>query len=155
MEAYDKMKESRFEMDAKETLEIGRLRATAFTRQSNMNFANLLKYIVNKRGLTMAMEIDSFKEVMGDNWETVTKSAICQQRKNFNPEVFKRLTRSYIKNTYDEGHDYEEYKGYIVFAVDGMDIELPNTEKLRQEFGEGKGKKRTKNISESNNLNHI
>ena len=139
MDTYDKIKKSRIKMDSEEMQEKGRLKATAFTRQSSMNFQNLLRFMLNKRGLTLEMEIDNFKDVMGDNWDMVTKSAICQQRKNFNPEVFKELTRDYIINTYDEGHDYEEYKGYILLAIDGMNIELPNVETLRKEYGEAKG----------------
>ena len=141
MYTYDKMKKSRKKIESKELKEKGRLKATAFTRQSNMNFQNLLRFMLSKKGLSMAMEIDNFKDIMGEEWNMVTKSAICQQRQNLNPEVFKELIRDYIINTYDEGHDYEEYKGYLIFAIDGMDIEIPNTEKLRKEYGEGKGKK--------------
>jgi hypothetical protein len=139
MITYDKMKQNTNKVNSEKTKEKWRLKVTAFTRKSDMNFQNLIRFMLNRRGLTLEMEIDNFKEIMGENWNMVTKSAICQQRKYLNPEAFKDLTQDYIINTYDEGHDYEEYKGYLVFAIDGMNIEIPNTEELRKEYGEAKG----------------
>jgi hypothetical protein len=139
MIAYDKVEILRDIIKSEKNIVKGRLTPEAFTRKSKMGFKNIEYFILNKRGVTLEMEIDNFKDIMQDEWEKVTESAICQQRKKINPEVIKDLNREYIKCTYDEGHDYEEYKGYIVLAIDGMNIELPNVDNLKKEYGEAKG----------------
>lgn len=141
METYEKIDNYSNNLGSDEMLKIGRLNPNAFTRKGKMGFKKMGYFILNKRGVTLSMEIDNFKDVIGDEWEKVTESAICQQRKNFNPEVFKELNRRYIIDTYDNPKDYKTYKGYLVFAIDGMDIELPNVPKLREEFGYAEGRK--------------
>jgi len=140
MQIYDKIKKYTEELTIQETIEKGRLVPFAYTRKGKIGFEKMAQFILNKRGMSLEMEIDNFKNIFGEKWEKVTKSAICQQRKYFNPIVFKDLHKKYIIRTYDNPEDYETYKGYLIFAIDGMDIELPNTEKIREEFGHSKGR---------------
>lgn len=86
------------------------------------------------------MEIENFKGLMSTQMPDITESAICQQRKNLNPAIFKKMMRTYIEDTYDEGHDYDTYKGYLIFAIDGMKIELPNVPELQKEYGNNSGR---------------
>ena len=106
-----------------------------------MNLTKMIMFILAKRGLTLSMEIENFKNLMSSEMPDITESAICQQRKNLNPEIFRKMMRTYIEDTYDEGHDYDTYKGYLVFAIDGMKIELPNVPELQKEYGNNSGRK--------------
>lgn len=85
------------------------------------------------------MEMNKFKDMTG-KMEDVSKSALCQQRKKINPEIFKELNNDYIKNSYDNPRDYKTIKGYIVMAIDGMKIEVPDSKELREEYGTSQGK---------------
>ena len=85
------------------------------------------------------MEMNKFKDMTG-KMEDVSKSALCQQRKKINPEIFKELNSDYIKNSYDNPRDYKTVKGYIVMAIDGMKIEVPDSKELREEYGTSQGK---------------
>lgn len=121
--------------------DIGRANKKCFVRNRKMNLSKMIMFVLGKRGLTLNMEIENFKGLMSTEMTDITESAICQQRKNLNPEVFRKMMRTYIESTYDEGHDYETYKGYLVFAIDGMKIELPNVPELQKEYGNNSGRK--------------
>ena len=124
-----------------EYTDIARMEKNFFVRNRKMNLTKMIMFILAKRGLTLSMEIENFKNLMSNEMPDITESAICQQRKNLNPEIFRKLMRTYIEDTYDEGHDYDTYKGYLVFAIDGMKIELPNVPELQKEYGNNSGRK--------------
>lgn len=140
MIALDKVKLQIYNIFDKEYNYIAKFDDKYFTRNRKMNLEKMIIFILSKKGLTLDMEIDNFKQLMGETQPDISKSAICQQRKNLNPEIFKKMTRTYIECTYDEGHDYDTYKNYLVLAVDGMKIELPNVPELQEEYGNNSGR---------------
>lgn len=123
-----------------EYLNIARLMDNAFIRKRKIDLPRLIAFILSKRGLTLKMEIDKFKELLNGEITDISESAICQQRQKLNPEIFKEMMKTYIEDTYDKDHDYDTYKGYLVFAIDGMKIELPNVKSLQKEFGNNIGR---------------
>ena len=50
------------------------------------------------------------------------------------------LNNDYVKKIYEE-REIESYKGYIVLAVDGSMLELPNANELKEYFGVQEGQK--------------
>lgn len=140
MIAYNKMIKQTKNVRNSDYINIARMHKKCFVRNRKMNLPKMIMFVLAKRGLTLNMEIDKFKEMMSDEMEDITESAICQQRKNLNPEIFKKMMRTYIEDTYDEGHDYDTYKGYLIFAIDGMKIELPNVPELQEEYGNNSGR---------------
>ena len=70
--------------------------------------------------------------------ETITKQAFSKQRQNINPEIFKMLNNEYIKRIYSQ-RKIEQYKGYIILAVDGTMLEMPNSRELKEYYGLQKG----------------
>lgn len=137
---YRKVEKQNNNIQDKEYLDTARKEKKFFVRNRKMNLTKMIMFILAKRGLTLNMEIENFKGLMSDEMVDITESAICQQRKNLNPEIFKKMMRTYIEDTYDEGHDYDTYKGYLVFAIDGMKIELPNVPELQKEYGNNSGR---------------
>lgn len=141
MITYKKIEKYNNNVRNTEYIDIARMEKNFFVRNRKMNLTKMIMFILAKRGLTLSMEIENFKNLMSNEMPDITESAICQQRKNLNPEIFRKLMRTYIEDTYDEGHDYDTYKGYLVFAIDGMKIELPNVPELQKEYGNNSGRK--------------
>lgn len=137
---YNKMIEQTKNVKNDNYINIARMNEKCFIRNRKMNLPKTIMFVLAKRGLTLNMEIDKFKEMMSNEMEDITESAICQQRKNLNPEIFRKMMKSYIQDTYDEGHDYDTYKGFLIFAIDGMKIELPNVPELQKEYGNNSGR---------------
>lgn len=137
---YNKIEKQNKKVRDKEYIDIARTEKRFFVRNRKMNLPKMIMFILAKKGLTLNMEIENFKRIMSEEMADITESAICQQRKNLNPEIFRKMMRTYIEDTYDEGHDYDTYRGYLVFAIDGMKIELPNVPELQKEYGNNTGR---------------
>ena len=146
MKTYDRIKNIRKELKSQEMIEFGRLNPKVFTRNRKMNFEDYCWFILNKRGITLKMEIENYIEKT--NKEKISESAICQQRKNLNPLVFKKLNNSYVKNIY-ESENITTVKGYLVLAIDGTDLEIPNVEQLKKEYGEAKNRKENRTTAKA------
>ena len=72
-----------------------------------------------------------------------TDEAYLKQRRNLNPDVFKEMKKVYLQDFYKNPKYIKKRNGYILCAIDGSKIEIPNTELNRQIFGcEGNQHKR-------------
>lgn len=146
MKTYKRILNIRKELNSKEMLELGKLNKKAFTRKRKMLFEDYVWFIMNKRGITLKMEIDNYIEKM--NKEKISESAICQQRKNLNPLIFKKLNENYVKNIYETENNIT-IKGYLVLAIDGTDLEIPNVQALKNEYGEAKNQKESRTTAKA------
>ena len=107
-----------------------------FIRNRKMSFVDIILFILNNKGKTLTIELNDYMGKQGK--EHITKQAFSKQRQNINPEIFKKLNADYIKMIYEEREIFK-YKGYIVLAVDGSMIEMPNSPELKEYYGPQKG----------------
>lgn len=133
MKAYDRMIKTFKKFDIDRIKEIGRIQKKDFTRERKMPFKDILRYIISQKGKTIAMEINNYYKEINKRDERVTKQAFCKQRCRLNPEVFRTLGREYVESFYEDS-EYKTYKGYIVTAVDGTILEIPNSKELQKEY---------------------
>ena len=125
----------RDKIDSEELKTIGRLKETSFTRERKMGFKKLMKYILNKKGLTTSMEINNFYNDINEE-ENISNQSLLDQRLKLNPEVFTILNTDYLKLFYQEHkEEVKLYKGYLLKAIDGSDFEIPNTKESKKVYG--------------------
>ena len=125
----------RDKIDSEELKTIGRLKETSFTRERKMGFKKLMKYILNKKGLTTSMEINNFYNDINEE-ENISNQSLLDQRLKLNPEVFKTLNTDYLRLFYQEHkEEVKLYKGYLLKAIDGSDFEIPNTKESKKVYG--------------------
>ena len=91
----------RDKIDSEELKTIGRLKETSFTRERKMGFKKLMKYILNKKGLTTSMEINKFYNDVNEE-ENISNQSLLDQRLKLNPEVFIKLNTDYLKLFYQD-----------------------------------------------------
>lgn len=139
MITYDKIKKISNKIYQGELSKKYRIDKKYFTRNRIITCEDIVYFTLNKRGLSLKMEMKKFEDITG-KMKDVSKSALCQQRKKIDPELFKAINSDYIRNSYDNPKDYKTLKGYIVTAIDGMKIEVPNVKELREEYGTSKGR---------------
>ena len=133
MKAYDRILETFQKLDTSRIKQVGRLENKDFTRDRKMPFNDIIKYILSQKGKTTTMEINNYFKETNRREERVTKQAFCKQRCRLNPEVFVQLNREYIESLY-KNSEYKTYKDYILTAVDGTILEIPNTKELQSEY---------------------
>lgn len=63
----------------------------------------------------------------------VSKQAFSKARGNLSASIFIKLRELFLEDYYES--DYKTYKGYIVLAVDGTRLDIPNTPELIKDFG--------------------
>lgn len=132
--SYNRIVEIFEKLKSQKIKEIGRFNSTDFTRNRKMNFENLGLCILNKKGLNLNMELENFFDNKNDFENTISKQNFSKQRKKLNPELFKALNKEYITSFYNETN-YKTFHGYIILAIDGSVMELPNTDDLKYLYG--------------------
>jgi len=115
----------------------------AFTRKRKLELKELVLIILNSIKRTTKLELDECMEQMKIETE-YTKQAFSEARQKIKPLAFTILNDNFIKTYYKE--NYKTIKGYLLLAIDGSDIEIPNTENLRKEYGMANNQKTVNGI---------
>jgi hypothetical protein len=125
-----------FENLIKEEKEKYVLSASAFTRSRKASFEDLVKYIFGNCGKSSNLELDHLFFIKnGDFSVSISKQNFSKQRSFISWLIFKDAVSMAVKELYssmDPGLD--TFKGFNVFAVDGSQVELPNTKQTCEEF---------------------
>jgi hypothetical protein len=117
---------------------IGRLNENSFIRNRKLTFPDLNWIILNKKGLSTAMELYNYYKTK--EAENVSVQAFSKARMNLDPKIFIELNKRYLTEFYTNT-PIKLYKECILLAVDGMVAELWNEEVLKEIFGGTKNKK--------------
>lgn len=138
MITYEKIENLKNIILGEELLKQARRKENFFTRERKITFSDIIFFTLNKRGLSLKMEMSNFEDMTG-KIGNASESALCQQRQKVDPIAFKILNKEYIKNSYENEKEYKTLKGYIVTAIDGMYLEVPDVKELREEYGTSTG----------------
>ena len=122
-----------------------KLSSEHFTRNRKMNFAKVVYYTLNKKGLTSKMEISEFNEIL--DCEDISSPAVLKQREKYSADIFIDLLRENLLDFYfNFKEDVRLYKNkYILVAIDGTDMEIPNT-KVSRKYARPKEQKRNMEV---------
>ena len=121
-------------LHSKEFKETYRMQEKDFTRKRKLGFAEVSTLILKgiKRGLYAG--ITEFLEEANTGIEEYSKAAFCKARQRINPRAFEELFRITAQDFY-KTPGYKTINGYRVCAIDGSDINLPNTKELLDTYG--------------------
>ena len=119
-------------IESEEFREIGRLNEKSFTRDRDLPFPDLNWFILNKKGLSTAMELYNYYKVK--KAESVSVQAFSKARMNLDPEIFTKLNKRYLTEVY-ENTPIQKFKGRIQLAFDGMVADLWNEKTLKEVYG--------------------
>ena len=100
----------------------------AFTRKRKMPVCDIIISIMTSKKQTCAMELRNFFKLK--DREEISKQAYFKARQNLDPEVF-----TYLNDFYKHPDEVKTWKGYIVLAIDGSKVEIPNSEENREKYG--------------------
>ena len=122
---------------SEEAVELGRIYEGAFTRDSPLNFQNMILIHLNNHGLSLYMEIRNFFKKIKEI--SVTKQAFSQSRDKLNPHVFKNLKDYHLKEFYGSD-EVKTMKNHLILSGDGSKCTLPYKKSLLSFFGGIKNK---------------
>lgn len=119
-------------VESEQFLQQSRLKETYFTRNRNMNFKELIYFMLTLVRQSTQTALDRYFDKIGKS-ESMSQQAFSTARHKISFQPFKQLFEMTAKLSY-EGY-YDTWNGYRVSAIDGSHINLPNLPKIRQEFG--------------------
>lgn len=107
-----------------------------FSRRRKMPLDMLLTSILNRRGLSLTMELHTFSQET--KTPEISKSGYLKQRLKLNPDVFRQLSKNHCENFYKDRTSIKLYKGHLILAGDGSDVNVPTTEETLTTYGDSK-----------------
>lgn len=122
------------EIASENTLKNGKMKSRDFVRNSKLGFTKLIKIILSRTGKTTTNEINNYYSEIDKLEYTISKQALFQAQRKLNPEVFRKLNHTLIKNFYSQNH-MKKYKDHLILAIDGTVLEMPINEKTIDKFG--------------------
>ena len=106
---------------------------SSFIRNRKMPLADLLFTMLNRRGITLNLELRNYMKIAHPGME-ISKPGYLKQRMKLNPLAFYELYRHHNRNFYAES-GFSTFQGYLVLASDGSGINIPTTRETLEEFG--------------------
>ena len=88
-------------------------------------------------GTTNRHEINRYAKYFTDKfYKRIKRQDFCQRRIFIKPLAWKEVSKEYLKEIRinKKSRLFKTFKGFRLFAVDGSDFNLPDTERLREEF---------------------
>ena len=104
-----------------------------FTRNRKMPLQDLLFTMINRKGLTLALELRNYMKTSHPGI-SISKPGYLKQRMKLNPNAFLELYKYHNRNFYSEP-GFSTFHGYVVLAADGSDINIPTTNETLQIYG--------------------
>lgn len=110
-------------------------RANVFVRNRKMPLSDLAFSMINRKGLTLKMELRSYMNISHPGIQ-ISKPGYLKQRMKLNPDAFKYLYQKHNRSFYhDPEAELYTFKGFLVLAADGSNINLPTTPETLEIFG--------------------
>ena len=112
-----------------------------FTRNRVLTFVGLVVSQLNLMSKSLSVEVSRFVERFLGGEKDYSKQAYSQCRRKLQAEAFAALNQELVHQYYADG-DYGTWQNYLLLAVDGSLLQLPESSELISSFGlaENKGK---------------
>jgi len=107
-----------------------------FTRERVFSFGRLILFQINLATKSLTIELNRFfKRINYNNEEkSYSKQSYSEARMKMKHGAYIELNEELVKGYYRD-IDYKQYKGYRLLAIDGSRVQLPNKERVIEEFG--------------------
>ncbi len=106
-----------------------------FTRNRKMPIIDLIFSMINRKGLTLHLELRNYMKIAHPGTE-ISKPGYLKQRLKLNPAALEDLYQFHNKNFYsDPEAELYTCNGFLVLAADGSDINIPTTSETLEIYG--------------------
>lgn len=100
-------------------------KTTHFTRKRKMPLTKLISTTLFRKGRSLKIELKEFFKKF--KTQQISKPGYLKQRLKLNPLAFLDVARFHAKQFYESSKIIKRYKGHLVFACDGADLNVPST----------------------------
>ena len=100
-----------------------------FTRVRKMPLHDLLFTMINRKGLTLALELRNYMKIAHPG-TSISKPGYLKQRMKLNPELYKYHNRNFYADS-----SFLTYKDHLILAADGSALNIPTTAETLELYG--------------------
>jgi Transposase DDE domain len=111
---------------------------SSFSRYRLLTFKRLVVFILQQLQRSLTRELQDFvKTLQKEDSEiiSISKAAFCKARLKLKHTVFTALNETFLKSHYQKAEKLWLWKGYRLIAGDGSTAEVPNSAKVKREWG--------------------
>lgn len=130
--AYEILSKVKSTLLSPQFMERHKIRAEDFSRKPILTFTILLIFILNGIRKSIQVQLNDF--VDDAMLPYVTKQAFSDARKKISSKAFIELNGVLIGEYYTN-NDFKTYLGFVVFAIDGSTLQLPNSLEIISKYG--------------------
>lgn len=136
-----------------------RMRKEDFTRNRKLGFGEICLVILKSTKTGLQAGIQTFVDSIRSDVDSYSKAAFSKARQRISPDAFKEIFQLTVAEFY-ESAEYKTYRGYRVCAIDGSELNLPNTDELlgvygSQPYGQGTTQVQSRVSCLYDVLNHV
>lgn len=113
----------------------GRMGIKDFIRERVLIFPVTVLFLINLAKKSLQVSLNEFCDA--SDLLQVTKQAFSKARKKLSSKTFILLNRKLVEEYYSD-NTYSTWKGFRLLAVDGSDLQVPQTDNIKEEFGTAK-----------------
>lgn len=114
--------------------EMYRMQSKDFTRNRKLTFCEIMLLILRSSKKSLHTCIDTFLKEVRCGVDSYSNAAFCKARQKIHPDAFKALFSLTVEQFYKEV-SCKRYRGHRLLAIDGTDLNLPNTPELLELYG--------------------
>lgn len=109
-----------------------------FTRKRKLSFNQLVLYLFYTSAASMDFNLDQIKEDLPElHFPSISKQAVSKARRYINPNLFKEFFNLSVDLYYKHTDTRKLWnEKYHIFAIDGTNLEIPNSKSDFNYFGE-------------------
>lgn len=104
-----------------------------FIRNCLITFPVLILFILNLPRRSLQSELNNFVKVI--TLPSISKQAFSAARKKLLPAAFVNLNRSLVHEFYTD-NEFQKFQAYRLIVVDGSTLQLPESNSIRDKYGE-------------------
>ena len=112
-----------------------KVKDSSFTRVRKLSFINVVLLVLQKGLKSLQNRLNEFFDKFSSIITPATASAFSQARSNLKHTAFIDLNKTAIVDTFYADDVYKKWNNYRILAIDGSKIRLPESEKIKEEFG--------------------
>jgi hypothetical protein len=122
-----------------------------FTRKRILSFVGLVVIQINLISKSISVELSKFIERFVSHFQEYSKQAFSKQRLKLKPEAFVGLNHLLVDEFYGDDQ-LHTFQGYLVLAIDGTLLQLPQSAAIISEYGIAENKGHSMPMSRSSLL---
>ena len=106
-----------------------------FVRKGKLSLEDAIKFPLCNTKKTTTTEVNKYiRKMCGDLSMTIKKQSVSEKMQFIDPQVYIDMNDVSVMDLYEESREMGSFKDFIVCAIDGSVVELPNDKITRKEF---------------------